>query len=278
VQKAEAEIAEAEKATAGEPQGSGNPLLSGLSAIGRALAAGGAFVGRQAAAAYRAVDPDVQRHLVQLPLLAYSLFVPREAEIVPGEPDGHAPVVFVHGLGANRGAFLLMAGYFWLGGRKRTYRVDFDGGSSLEERAAALAAYVERVSAATGEAQVDLVAHSLGGLVARLAIAEHGLGPRLRTLVTLGTPHRGTYPARYANTEITRDLRPGSELMERLSRSPLPAGLRTITFFSANDLFVLPADSAVLEGATQIDATPFTHYSYLIDPDGFRLVFEALGG
>ncbi|MBI4700610.1 MAG: alpha/beta fold hydrolase [Deltaproteobacteria bacterium] len=255
-----------------------SPFLAVLTAVGRGLAAGGAFVGRQAVAAYRSVDPDVQRHLVQLPLLAYSLFVPRKTAVDPGAPDGHPPVVFVHGLGANRGAFLLMAGYFRLCGRKRTYRVDFDRDGSMDDRARALAAYVQRVCAVTGEPQVDLVAHSLGGLVARLAIAEHRLGPAVRTLVTLGTPHRGTYPARYANTETTRALRPGSELMDRLGRSPLPASLRTVTFWSENDLFVLPADSATLEGAEQIDVTPFTHYSYLIDPRAFRAVWEVLGG
>jgi triacylglycerol lipase len=40
--------------------------------------------------------------------------------------------------------------------------------------------------------RVNLVAHSMGGLDARYAIARLGLAPRVASLVTLGTPHRGT--------------------------------------------------------------------------------------
>jgi triacylglycerol lipase len=42
------------------------------------------------------------------------------------------------------------------------------------------------------DARLVLIAHSLGGLDARWAIARGGLGPRVRALVTIGTPHRGT--------------------------------------------------------------------------------------
>jgi triacylglycerol lipase len=40
--------------------------------------------------------------------------------------------------------------------------------------------------------KLHLVAHSMGGLDARLGITRLGLADRVATLVTLGTPHRGT--------------------------------------------------------------------------------------
>src|SRR5207248_7006465 len=40
--------------------------------------------------------------------------------------------------------------------------------------------------------RVDIIAHSLGGLDARYALAHCGLAKRVRSLVTIGTPHRGT--------------------------------------------------------------------------------------
>lgn len=40
--------------------------------------------------------------------------------------------------------------------------------------------------------RVDIIAHSLGGLDARYALAHLGLDRRVRSLVTIGTPHRGT--------------------------------------------------------------------------------------
>lgn len=50
---------------------------------------------------------------------------------------------------------------------------------------------VEAIEAQPHE-RIDLIAHSLGGLDARYALAKLGLAKRVRSLVTIGTPHRGT--------------------------------------------------------------------------------------
>lgn len=42
------------------------------------------------------------------------------------------------------------------------------------------------------EGKIDIVAHSMGGIIARLYIQEFGGSARVHTLVTLGTPHRGS--------------------------------------------------------------------------------------
>src|SRR5690606_30183867 len=50
---------------------------------------------------------------------------------------------------------------------------------------------VEAIDALPHE-RIDLIAHSLGGLDARYALAHLGLARRVRALVTIGTPRRGT--------------------------------------------------------------------------------------
>lgn len=247
-----------------------------MGAVGRGLARAGEWVGRKVADGYRAVDPDVMRHVAQTPLLACTLLVPRRASVEAGDPDGHAPLVFVHGLGGNRGNFLAMAWYLRLHGRKRSYSVQLAGEGAVPDAARDLAAFIRAVLEATGADRVDIVAHSLGGIVARLAILDHGLADAVRTLITLGTPHAGTHPARYANTARTRDLRLDSPLIERLGATPWPEGVRVVTFWSRNDLLVLPAESAAAPGTETVDVTPFTHYSYLVDPRSWIAVAKAL--
>ena len=247
-----------------------------MATIGRAAVKTGTFVGRKVADGYRKIDPDVMRHLAQVPLLSYSLFVSRREEIDPGLPDGHPPLIFVHGLGGNRGNFLLMAWYLRLHGRRRSYKIHFEGGQSMEEMAAALAGFVRDVKKATGERGVEMVAHSLGGIVARMAVSEHRLASSVETLITLGTPHKGTYTARYANTTVIRDMRPESDLIKRLNGKPWPKKVRGVTFWSRNDLFVLPPEAAAVEGTEQVEMTPFTHYSYLIAPKSWIAVGKAL--
>jgi pimeloyl-ACP methyl ester carboxylesterase len=51
-----------------------------------------------------------------------------------------------------------------------------------------LAAHIDAVRRDTGAAQVDVVGHSLGGLVARYFVQTGG-GHSVRRLVTLGTPY-----------------------------------------------------------------------------------------
>ncbi|MDB4973141.1 MAG: Protein of unknown function hydrolase domain protein [Myxococcaceae bacterium] len=72
-----------------------------------------------------------------------------------------------------------------LGHRVHVARVSPIGSIGL--RATQLARQVELLGP-----RVNIIAHSMGGLDARLAIARHGLGPRVASLTTIGTPHQGT--------------------------------------------------------------------------------------
>lgn len=236
-----------------------------LSATGRTLAEG-----------YEAIDPDVRRHVAQTPLLAYSLLGPHGRPVVPLSDDGYPPLVFVHGLGGSSGDFLPMALFLRAHGRKRSYRVHFAAERSLYERADDLVTYIGEVLDANGAAQVDVVAHSLGGVIARLAIARGGLEAHVRSLTTLGTPHAGTYPARYGATAMVKNLRPGSPAVTELEAHGWPAGVRGATCWSANDVFILPPESAAVEGTEQIDLSPFTHYSYLLSPRSWATVARIL--
>ncbi len=245
-------------------------------AVGRGIAKAGVFVGRKLADGYHSIDPDVIRHISQVPLLSYSLLVSKNEHIDPGESDGYPPLIFVHGLGGNRGNFLLMSWYLSMLGRKRSYKIHFASGQSMEQMAEALAKFIRNVQRATGESQVDIVAHSMGGVLVRLAMVDHDVTDAIHTLLTLGTPHHGTYPARYANTDLTRNLRPDSEIVKKINALPWPKNVRGITMWSKNDVFVLPPESAKVEGTEQIEMTPFTHYSYLIDPKAWSQVGRML--
>src|SRR6059058_4876172 len=78
--------------------------------------------------------------------------------------------------------------------------------SSISARAQRLADLVR----ALPEPRVNIVAHSMGGLDARYAISQLGLGAKVASLVTIGTPHQGTPLADAGNLilgTITKALR-----------------------------------------------------------------------
>ena len=96
---------------------------------------------------------------------------------------------------------------------------------STPDRAAAL---VAAMAAMPDVERADVIAHSLGGLDARYAIAKLGLAPKVRTLVTIGTPHRGSEIAdlvvegAFARARaIVRALGIGLDALDWLSTSAL---------------------------------------------------------
>jgi pimeloyl-ACP methyl ester carboxylesterase len=253
----------------------------GAAIIGRALGRGGQAVGKTAASAYSAIDPDVRLHIAQLPVVGMSMLLPRAEDIAALPDDGCRPVVFVHGLGGQPGNFIGMKTYFKLLGRTRVYLVDLTGAGSFDEMSARVSDVIERVVVCNGlgpDDAVDVVAHSMGGIAARLALRDPAIAGRVQTLVTLGTPHSGTYLARFAATDVTLDLRPKSPLMDTLSKlaEGEPKDVRIVAMWSPADVFILPAEGAQLAGAENIELAGFTHYSYLMRRRGWKTVFETL--
>jgi pimeloyl-ACP methyl ester carboxylesterase len=251
--------------------------------VGRALATAGRWIGRKAADGWEAIDPDLRAHLAQLPVVGLTQLSARGSEVDPVPDDGHNPIVFVHGFGGAPGNFLPLRAWMWMKGRKRTYAFEQPGEGSLEEAARVLSAYVQallEVNALPPERRVDLVAHSMGGVVARLALDDRDTRSRVATLVTLGSPHAGSHLARYGNTTRILDLRPGSAAMTRLEAQMPWAGPpdwpRLVTFWSPADVIVIPAESARVEGAVNIELPGFTHYSYLVRAECWRRVHDAL--
>jgi triacylglycerol lipase len=60
--------------------------------------------------------------------------------------------------------------------------------SSIAERAAQLKAFIDQQAP---DEPIHLVGHSMGGLDSRYLITRLGMAPRVLSLTTLGTPHRG---------------------------------------------------------------------------------------
>lgn len=88
--------------------------------------------------------------------------------------------------------------------------------NSIEVRTEHLARQIDAILAETGAAKVNIIAHSLGGLDARHLVSVHGYGDRIASVITLGTPHRGTPVADLAYSVVTTDSRRLLAALERL--------------------------------------------------------------
>lgn len=167
----------------------------------------------------------------------------------PEQVLGHRGVVFVHGFFCNRGLWTP-----WLkrlqGSAHAFVAVNLEPPfASIDDYVAQLDAAVRQVTQATGLPPL-LVCHSMGGLAARAWLKHMMAESRVHRVVTIGTPHRGTWLARFGHGHNGRQMRLQSEWQAQLDLD-MPAGRHAlfICWYSSCDNIVFPASTATLPGA-----------------------------
>ena len=169
-----------------------------------------------------------------------------EPDFTPPAAYGRRGVVLVHGFVCNRALWNP-----WMT-RLRAERIPFIAVNlepvfgSIDRYAAIVDDAVRRLEATTGTAPV-LVAHSMGGLAARAWMAASGGEDRVHRVVTIGTPHHGTWLARFGQTLNGREMRIGSDWLAHLTRQEPPRRYAKFTcYYSHCDNIVFPAGTATL--------------------------------
>ena len=211
--------------------------------------------------------------------------------IVPPPPPGRRRLVLVAGLAStSRGAGVDGVDAAALGySPADVVRFSYRGGTTEErgydardtqidivESGRRLRELLERLHAGDPGLPIDVVAHSQGGLVARMALGARA-PPGVTNLVTLATPHRGadlaTVLAAVGRTPkgaavqgavsaagvtgidprstSVGQLAETSELMRSLRTRPLPPGVR-VTSIAARADVIVPSPRSRLEGAANV--------------------------
>jgi len=139
------------------------------------------------------------------------------------------------------------------------------------DHAAELADSIDGLLARSGAPKVDIVAHSMGGLATRAYL--RGGGAKVRRVIFLGTPQRGTLAAYAAFGEGRTDMLPESPFLAWLDAGPpVPEGVEALTIRSPLDAHVLPGESATLPGVPDHVVCCPTHAGLLQSLEVFGLV------
>ncbi len=150
-----------------------------------------------------------------------------------------------------------------------------DGSAGLEMLAEQIAAYAD--SRFSGEQSLDLVAFSMGGLAARYYVQRLAGAHRVDKLITISTPHRGTWTAFLRGNAGVRQMRPGSAFLRSLNADMhVFARVKFVSIWTPLDLMIIPASSSVMREARSMRCTVAAHPLMVRDGRVLRLVREAL--
>lgn len=143
---------------------------------------------------------------------------------------------------------------------------------TLDERAEIIEAAILALCTSTESERVDVVAHGLGGLAAAWALRHGDARHKVRRLVTLGTPWRGTRMAVFFPGPSAQEAHPGTHHLDDLTNQPVP----TMSIWCPDDPVVIPARSAVADDEHCVAIEHAGHVGLMVSARAFHAVHTSL--
>ena len=204
----------------------------------------------------------------------------------PSSPVHTRPVLLVHGIAHNASAFIQMKTKIQKRGWLHVFTMNYSTlNKKLIEMANELSWQVDKIIGITGASQIDIVAHSLGGIVSRYYMSSIGQG-KIKNLVTLGAPYKGTYLSPLLKTlalnkNLSGDLYINSPFLKSLQRKSIPKNSTVTSIYSKYDWTVWPQDNCFVEGSPSsafknIKLDFVSHISLLYSSRVFQHIVTAL--
>lgn len=203
-----------------------------------------------------------------------------EPDHLPDDAKGRLGVVLVHGFVCNRG--------FWNPWMARLRRAGVPYSAidlepvfgRIDDYVPIVGAAVERVRRATGRPPL-VVAHSMGGLAVRAWLSHCADAQPVEHVVTIGSPHAGTWLARFGVTPNGLQMRRPNAWLDALRAAELERfgakGYASFTcFYSHCDNIVFPPSTATLPGADNRHVAGSAHVHLAAQPEVFGEVWRRL--
>lgn len=189
----------------------------------------------------------------------------------------HNRVLLIHGLNDTTVIFRTLSNHLrQLGRSPYSFNITPNNGDApLEQLAEQVADYIDQTF--SSDQKLDLVGLSMGGLVSRYYVQRLGGMARVERLVTLGTPHYGTWTAYLSNRRGCVQMRPESDFLQRLNQdAAMLDQLKFTSIWTPFDLMILPATSSQMPVGREEIVWVLGHNWVAIDRLGLAAIAKAL--
>ncbi len=189
---------------------------------------------------------------------------------------GKRPIILVHGYVMGRSCFRVLATRLARAGLGPINGFEYWSLGSIADAATGLAQTVAQVQRQTGMQHVDLIGHSMGGLVCRYYASIESGADSIGKLITLATPHFGTAHSILGVGRARRELKAGSPLLTRMAQAPIPPCVDVTVVSSKCDVLAGEQRHAHLDGAESVRIDRVNHLEMLLDHEVAAIVIERL--
>lgn len=195
--------------------------------------------------------------------------------------DEHPPVLLIHGFLGTRGSMyplerrLVADGICVFSFNLGTFNT-----RDIRRSAFLIHRKIESILAQTPVKRIDILGHSMGGLIGLYYVKKLGGADKVRKLIMMGTPIAGTWVALPGIASLglfsssSWQLLPRSDFLKELATGPLPPSVEYFTIGAARD-WVCPLASTRLDGATNV-TVPLGHSSLVVSPEVYERILWAL--
>jgi pimeloyl-ACP methyl ester carboxylesterase len=195
-------------------------------------------------------------------------------------PDA-PPILIIHGFLGTRGSMYMLErrlvddGFVVVSFNLGTLNV-----RDIRRSAFLIHRKIERILAHTPAQKIDIIGHSMGGLIGLYYIKKLGGHARVRKLIMMGTPVRGTWTALAGVVTLglwstsSWQLLPRSRFLDELAQGPIPPNVEVSTIAAARD-WVVPLATTRLSGANAM-TVPLGHSSLVVSEEVYRRLVNTL--
>jgi triacylglycerol lipase len=168
----------------------------------------------------------------------------------PANPSAHKRgVVFLHGFFCNRALWTPYMQALAAQGHAHISLTMEPAFASIDAYTGQIDRAVVQITHATGLPPI-LVGHSMGGLAARAWLRAANDDSRAHQIITIGTPHGGTWLAASSQARNGQQMRQSSDWLQALAAQETPARRAKFVCWMSNcDNIVFPVSNAHLEFA-----------------------------
>lgn len=197
----------------------------------------------------------------------------RKSKRRTGRRRAQRTTVFIHGYLGNPASFFPLSAYLKSIDDTAVLSFRYSSRIGVEQAARQLKEFLKK---RVRGGRIDLVCHSLGGVIARMYLQELGGARKVDRCITLGTPHQGTYSSYWLSSRIGHEMRPDSPIMRRLAASRAEASrVKFTSIVGGTDNIVVPRVFATHD-ESQVHIPDIGHVGLLFSPKVFFEVARCL--